>query len=154
MIVRSTLGGAFMLAVMAGSIPSLAAPGLTGAYYLPSAGGYSIDADGLPVPAREPDATRIDAHIAFGEGKGFTRTGGKKQFVWWVPERDGQVAVVWKGYVRLPKAGTYYFTTVSDDGSAVYLNQSRVALNGDLGYYIESPAFRYPEAKPAPHPSR
>lgn len=152
MIVRSTLGGAFMLAVMALATPSLAAPGLTGAYYLPSSRGYHIDDDGLPVPTKAPDATRVDAQIAFGAGQGFVRKG--RQLVWWVPERDQSVAAVWKGFVRLPKAGTYYFTTVSDDASAVYLNQSRVALNGALGKYIASEAFRYPDAKPAPHPSR
>ena len=80
----ATLGATLVLAVLligAGSTPAPAAPGLTGAYYLPSSGGYSIDGDGLAVPARAPDATRVDAQIAFGEGKGFTRTGGKKQFV-------------------------------------------------------------------------
>jgi hypothetical protein len=143
---------AVAIVIAAWPYTSAAAPGLTGAYYLPSSRGYHIDDDGLPVPTKEPDATRVDPQIAFGAGKGFVREGGK-QLVWWVPERE-HVAAIWKGYVRLPKAGTYYFTTVSDDASAVYLNQSRVALNGGLGYYIASEAFRYPDAKPAPHPSR
>lgn len=128
--------------------------GLMGAYYLPSSRGYYIDDEGLPVATKEPDATRVDSQIAFGAGKGFVRGVSKPQLIWWVPERELQVAAIWKGFVRLPKAGTYYFATVSDDASSVYLNQSRVALNGGLGYYIASDAFRYPEAKPAPAPSR
>jgi hypothetical protein len=148
----AVFGAAFIVAVMWPTASS-AAQGLQGAYYLPSSRGYHIDDEGLPVTTKEPDATRIDAQIAFGAGKGFVRGAGK-QLVWWTPERDTQVAAIWKGYVRLPKAGTYYFTTVSDDASAVYLNKSRVALNGELGYYIVSEAFRYPDANPAPHPSR
>lgn len=160
-----TLGVAAACVVVVGVIAAWAATavtpatgqtrrGLTGAYYLPSSRGFVIDDDGLPVPTKEPDARRVDAEIAFGRGKGFVRQGPKGQLIWWVPERDSQVAVIWRGHVRLPKAGTYYFATVSDDASAVYLNRSRVALNGDLGGYIQSAAFRYPEAKPGPHPAR
>ncbi len=30
--------------------------------------------------------------------------------------------VVWKGYIKIPTAGTYYFQTTSDDGSAFWFN--------------------------------
>jgi hypothetical protein len=157
-VMGKSVGAAALIVAVAATIglwpaASTAVPGLTGAYYLPSSRSYHIDDDGLPVPTKDSDATRIDAQIAFGAGKGFVRE-GREQLVWWVPERDRQVAAIWKGFVRLPKAGTYYFATVSDDASSVYLNQSRVALNGGLGYYIASDAFRYPDANPAPHPSR
>jgi hypothetical protein len=126
-----------------------AATGLLGAYYLP--GGYELDDDRLPIANKEPDATRIDPQIAFGAGKGFLLLGSQggnapdrwgPQLIWW-PNRSPQVAVIWKGYVHLPKAGSYYFTTVSNNGAAVYLNQSRVALNAIHGGHIPSEAFAY-----------
>lgn len=119
------------------------AHGLIGYYYLPSSHGYVLDQHGLPVPQKGPDATRVDPQIAFGRGKGFAKDPKQGQRIWWVPAREQGVAAIWKGYVRLPKAGTYYFTTVSDDGSSVYLNHSRVALNVHFGGALPSEAFTY-----------
>lgn len=156
MSTRPAMSGATFIAVAtamtiaAWVTTATAATGLRGAYYLP--GGYELDDDRLPVPKKEPDATRIDPEIAFGAGKGFVlgphdgnapdRWG--PQLIWW-PMRSPQVAVIWKGYVRLPKAGTYYFTPVSSNGAAVYLNQSRVALNAIHGGHMPSEAFAYPD---------
>ena len=100
----------------------------------------------LPKPITAPAATRVDSQIAFGQGKAFHVGASGPQLVWWptgfaIPEGWTQMytdkpwdvrhfaAVIWKGYIHLPKAGTYYFGTVSNGGAAVYLNQARVALN-------------------------
>ncbi|SHM92875.1 Fibronectin type III domain-containing protein [Chitinophaga jiangningensis] len=39
-----------------------------------------------------------------------------------VRNRDDNFAFKWTGYLRIPVSGTYYFQTVSDDGSKLYLN--------------------------------
>ncbi len=117
--------------------------GLTGHYYTEGAGRDEVAYDEylIPIaPFKQPDAVRVDSQIAFGKDRGLVFKDGKQE-VWWAPE-DAR-AVVWKGYVRLPKAGTYYFPTVSDDGSAVYLNQARVTLNGVYGGIIPSEAFSF-----------
>jgi hypothetical protein len=105
---------------------------------------------GSPTGNEKPDAVRIDSQIAFGRDKGFVRDAGKGQLIWWTPE--SAQSVVWKGYLRLPKAGTYYVVTASSGASAVYVNRSRVALNAEFGGSIPSPAFSYGDAAlPAPH---
>ncbi len=100
----------------------------------------------IPVPTEPPVATRIDAQIAFGRGKGFLKSISAP---WWEPKSWLSFAAVWKGYIRLPKAGTYYLTTASADSSAVYLRGSRVALNGFYGGAIPSEAFTYDAPEPA-----
>ena len=142
--------------------------GLTGNYYIsnwdkdeaPPQGPYAqVWRDpndfGLPKAFTSPVATRVDAQVAFGQGKGFSAKDSGPPVIWWpaasaLPQgwTDKNVwnyfaAVTWKGYIHLPKAGTYYFGTVSNGGSAVYLNQARVALNGNYGGALVSDAFRY-----------
>jgi hypothetical protein len=142
--------------------------GLTGSYYIsnwdkdvpPPAGPYAQvwhhpNDFGLPRIFTAPVATRVDAQVAFGQGKGFSAKNSGPPVVWWpaasalpVGWTDKNVwdyfaAVIWKGYIHLPKAGTYYFGTVSNGGSAVYLNQARVALNGNFGGVLVSDAFAY-----------
>lgn len=38
------------------------------------------------------------------------------------PGRNDNFAFVWEGYINIPAAGNYTFTTVSDDGSKLYFN--------------------------------
>src|SRR3989442_9331967 len=90
----------------------------------------------LPRPFTAPAAVRVDPQIAFGQGKGFVLQNGKQTRGWptdfpipadWVAHygRDQPwvylAAVIWKGYLHLPKAGTYYLSTASRGASAVYL---------------------------------
>lgn len=145
--------------------------GLTGNYYLGKPGWqtdappppnafYQIWSDPndfmLPRTITAPAATRVDAQVAFGQGKGFHVGQKGPRVVWWpsgfaIPQGwaytekpwDHFVAAIWKGYIHLPKAGTYYFGTVSNGASAVYLNQARVALNGWGGGELVSDAFSY-----------
>lgn len=113
----------------------------------------------LPRTFTAPAATRVDGQIAFGQGKGFQAKGGSAPTMWWptgfpapagwrpvAPTDkpwDNLATVIWKGYIHLPKAGTYYFGTISNGPSAVYLNQARVALNGLFGGALVSDAFSY-----------
>jgi len=112
----------------------------------------------LPRPFTAPAAVRVDPQIAFGQGKGFVSQNGK-QTQWWptgfaVPAGwtiwqatmkpwDWVTAVIWKGYLHLPQAGTYYLATASRGSSAVYLNQARVALNGTSAGVLFSDVFTY-----------
>jgi hypothetical protein len=137
-----------------------------GHYYVghPSAGFAQIwsDADDfwLPRAVTAPAVTRVDAGVAFGQGQGFRPQKNDPPVVWWPTEfpavlpgwvprwpgdspPDNLAAVIWKGYIRLPEAGTYYFGTISDGPSAVYLNQARVALNGDPGGALVSDDLSY-----------
>jgi len=115
----------------------------------------------LPRPFTAPAAVRVDPQIAFGQGKGFVMQNGEPT-TWWptgyaIPagwtgwqvhvskpwDPSWFAAVIWKGYIHLPKPGTYYLTTASKGASAVYLNQARVALNGTYGGLLVSDAFTY-----------
>jgi hypothetical protein len=107
--------------------------GLRGAYYTPHLDksfpdykALAFDAFHIPTPLKEPEAVRIDPQIAFGRGKGFDRSKGQLQ---WFPHPQ-TAAVVWTGYIRFPTPGTYFLVTVSDDSSAVWLNDARICLNG------------------------
>ena len=119
--------------------------GLLGHYYtrdLPGSydlKGFLVDEYGIPVPNKQPNAIRQDAQIAFGKGQGFVPAAGESQLVWWTPAEAR--AVVWKGYIRLPVAGTYYLTTASSGASAVYLGSARVSLNGGFGGSVPSTQF-------------
>src|SRR3989441_12374026 len=109
----------------------------------------------LPRPFTAPAAVRVDPQIAFGQGKGFVSRSGK-QTQWWptgfaipagwtiwqatIKPWDQVRAVIWKGYLHLPKAGTYYLATASRGASAVDLNQARVAINGTYGGAVVSQA--------------
>ena len=142
--------------------------GLTGHYYVghPNAGLTAVWSDEsdfrLPRAGAAPAATRVDAQVAFGQGQGF-RPATDPAVIWWptdfpaalpgwVPRWPGDsphteilAAVIWKGYIRLPEVGTYYFGTISNGASAVYLNQARVALNGGDGGALVSDVFSYAE---------
>ncbi len=127
--------------------------GLKGHYYGVSHGAPGpvvLDEYELPVARGEPTALRVDRQVEFGRGKGFV--GGLAA---WTPQSVAQaypgVGVIWKGYLRLPKAGEYYVTTVSVSSSAVYLNQSRIALNGGFGGSIYTEAFTHVDPSGA-HP--
>jgi hypothetical protein len=133
--------------------------GLLGLYYatdLPTEKDFL-----LPEPVRNPDATRVDAQIAFGQGQGFKIESSSStdvlmgQWARFGPLQGAEhrfgwlKAVVWRGYIHFPKAGTYYFATVSHGSSAVYLNDARVTLNGPGSYYgamVSSDAFSYDQA--------
>ena len=129
--------------------------GLTGSYYVSD---MAVDPDlQLPKPARAPEATRVDAQVAFGQGMGFRSGVDEAGLGAWADQpalkggrRLGWLkAVLWRGFIHLPKAGTYYFTTVSSGSSAVYLNEARVALNGPASVYgalINSDGFGYDNA--------
>jgi hypothetical protein len=112
----------------------------------------------LPKPFGPPAASRVDEQVAFGKGKGFADSAAVGRRAEWAPAGyvipkgfvapsgkpwDHLAAVIWKGYIHLPKAGTYYFATVSHGPSAVYLNDARVALNGIFGGVLVSDAFSY-----------
>lgn len=113
----------------------------------------------LPRPFGEPATVRVDPQVAFGQGKGFTTKLAGPAVIWWptgfaIPagwpsaspnEKPWNYlgAVIWKGYIHFPKAGTYYLATISNGPSAVYLNQARVALNGIYGGALASDAFSY-----------
>ena len=118
--------------------------GLRGHYY--ASGAFEIDALRLPVITGSPAAVRVDPQVAFGRDGGFIEGQGAE--IAWAPAPiSGGMAVVWRGYIRFPERGTYYLTTVSRNGSAVYLNRARVALNGNLGNgYIPSESFTYAAA--------
>ena len=125
--------------------------GLTGNYYTSDdptgqkfRGGVDFDEFKLPLPQKQPDAVRVDQQVAFGKDQGFLGRDGE-QLVWWTPENA--VAVIWKGYIHLPRAGTFYFTTVSFGASAIYLNEARVALNGIDAGNLPSDAFTYDPAE-------
>lgn len=120
------------------------AQGLRGYYFVgePQDETFRLDDYGIPIPTGEPAASRLDSRIAFGHGQGFDRSRG--QVEWYAHPRTG--AVIWQGYLRMPKAGTYYLATASDDGSAVYVHDARVALNGQFGGWIPSEHFAYPDA--------
>jgi hypothetical protein len=129
------------------AFPADPAHGLRG-YYYPSRPSES-DAFFLPKSSiQNPYAIRVDPQIAFGKDKGFVLRDGHRQFRWWVPvTNEGHISVVWKGYIRLSKSGRYYISTVSHNGSAVYLNESRVALNGGWGAgALTSEDFTYSDA--------
>lgn len=140
-----------------GAQPAPAAThGLIGSYYTSA---VPVDPDlQLPKPARAAEATRVEAQVAFGQGKGFRSGVDEAGLGAWADQpalkgggrRLGWLkAVIWRGFIHLPKAGTYYFTTVSSGSSAVYLNQARVALNGPASLYgalINSDAFGYDNA--------
>ncbi len=90
----------------------------------------------LPEPVTAPAATRVDAQIAFGQGSGFKNPPLGRHGAAWSPTGSELFgAGMWDGFIHLPKAGTYYFATVSQGPSAVYLNQARVALNGRASVY-------------------
>jgi hypothetical protein len=65
-------------------------------------------------PATQIDADISTAHVA-GVWRGFP------------PER---FAIRWSGYLAVGRAGTYTFTTTSDDGSMVYIDGRVVVENG------------------------
>src|SRR2546425_8673592 len=116
----------------------------------------------LPRPFTNPAAVRVDPQIAFGKGKGFVMQSGRRT-IWWPTDfpipagwtgwrardpttkpSDWLAAVIWKGHVHLPKAGTYYFATISNGPAAVYLGQSRVALAGPpYSGILAADAFTY-----------
>lgn len=112
--------------------------GLEGRYY--ESGAYEIDALGLPIVTGPPSAVRVDPQIAFGRGEGFDNSQGQRE--WYAHPRTD--LVIWTGYIHFPAAGTYYLTTASQNGAAVYLNEARVALSTVNGY-IPSEAFAYHE---------
>src|SRR5579859_613338 len=114
---------------------------------------------GLPRAFEAPAATRVDPQIAFGQGKGFSQAGQAHYALWaptgyalpadWTSNNkpwENFAAAIWKGYIHFPKAGTYYFATISKLSSAVYLNDARVVLNGNFGGVTLSDAFSYADA--------
>jgi len=115
----------------------------------------------LPRPFSPPAAVRVDPQIAFGKGKGFVRQDGRRT-AWWPTgftiqdwtrwaihdtkpwDSNWFAAAIWKGYVHLPKAGTYYFATISSGPAAVYVGHARVALAGPpYSGIVISDAFTY-----------
>jgi hypothetical protein len=173
-VVTLAVASLFIFSSRSGAPTPAARHGLTGNYYVGSGGWtkdtppnivgfYQIWSDPndfmLPRTFTAPATTRVDAQIAFGQGKGFNAKSGGLPTIWWptgfaTPPGWGPVAptdkpwdqlaaVIWKGYIHFPTAGTYYFGTISNGASAVYLNQARVALNGIYGGVLVSDAFAY-----------
>lgn len=105
--------------------------------------GLSFDEFGLPKARKAPDAVRIDPQVAFARPRIARYDKDVPRLEWWTPA--GASAVIWKGHLRLPKAGTYYVAPVSYGASAVYLNHSRVALNAFGAGSIRSDEFTYGE---------
>ncbi len=129
---------------------------------------FDKDDYGLPKAVRPPAVTRVDPQIAFGSHQDEPDYYGTEKSVWWptdyaVPagwQTSGKPwehvpAVIWNGYIHLPKAGTYYFATISRGASAVYLNKARVALNGGYGGSIPTEELTYEGApsKSLSHPN-
>src|SRR5690242_2691145 len=122
--------------------------GLVGRYYVAGPQVSVNQSDFLlPEPVTAPAATRVDAQIAFGQGSGFHNAPIGRHGAAWSPTGSELFgAAMWDGFIHLPKAGTYYFATVSQGPSAVYLNQARVALNGRASVYgrlLNSDNFAY-----------
>ena len=91
--------------------PALA--GLKGAYY--------AGIDGYPDPSSIPFAVQTDTSIDFHgvEGDGGVLGSGASSYF----------AVRWTGQLRVDTAGSYSFSTISDDGSLVYIDGSLVVYN-------------------------
>ena len=51
--------------------------------------------------------------------------------------RQDNFAVVYEGYIRIPKDGIYAFSTLSDDGSALWLNGERIVDNDGRHGHVE-----------------
>ena len=128
----------FFHGIGAKAAPAASTNGLTGFYYVSD---LPLDEFQIPLWSEKPAATRVDRQIAFGQGKGFHDPKPERSADWAVQAglTAGRVgwlkAVIWRGFIHLPKAGTYYFATASDGASAVYLNHARVALNGMGSHY-------------------
>jgi hypothetical protein len=121
----------------------VASHGLRGEYF--GIQGIVHDAYGIPTANESPASTRVDERIAFGRGQGFLwethwKQRGPGGSMWWMPDAS---AVIWKGYIRFPRAGTYFVVTASSGASAVYINGARIALNGGFGGSIPSAEFVY-----------
>lgn len=127
------------------AIAATPANGLKGHYYSRHPGadyaGLYDEFRLLSKPRSPPDAVRIDPQIAFARPRITRYDQDIPRLEWWTPAKAS--AVIWKGYLRLPKAGTYYLTTISHGASAVFLNKSRVALNAPFGGAIREDAFTY-----------
>ncbi len=105
---------------------------------------FELDSFSVPQvlhPERRSFA-RIDPQISFGGAKG-------AKF-----DAITNAACVWNGYIRFPKAGTYYLATASMRSSGVTINSARVALNGMYGGFIPSEHFEYPPDHGARDPYR
>lgn len=52
--------------------------------------------------------------------------------------REEHIAMEFEGYIQIDKAGTYMFTTASDDGSKLYINGKEIVDNdGDHGVILK-----------------
>jgi hypothetical protein len=120
--------------------------GLNGYYFTDR----PVDAYSRGIPGGAAAVKRVDARIAFGKDNGFLVN---KMHPVWAPPKTTDV--IWKGWIHFPKPGTYFLTSVSDDGSSVYLGESRVCLNAGFGGIVPSDAFVYPDAgtQPAMNPA-
>lgn len=92
-------------------------PGLVGDYYYT---GERIQEIPVPDPAAKPRFRRVDKRIDFD------RTFGPFHGTKLVDD----FSIRWTGLVRVPKAGKWKFTTVSDDGSRLAVGRRTVVDNG------------------------
>lgn len=141
----------FSFAVLRAKAAPANTHGLVGRYYVAGPQVSTKPNDFLlPEAVTAPAATRVDAQIAFGQGSGFKNPPIGRHGAAWAPTGSELFgAAMWDGFIHLPKAGTYYFATVSQGPSAVYLNQARVALNGRASVYgrlLWSDSFAYDPA--------
>ncbi|MEJ7768668.1 MAG: PA14 domain-containing protein [Chitinophagaceae bacterium] len=93
---------------------AIAAPGINGLSYKYFEGNFDLLPD---FQALTPLKTGKSANVDLG-----IRT----------PGVNDRFAVIWEGYINIPKGGNYTFETISDDGSKLYFNEPYSASSNSL----------------------
>lgn len=94
-------------------------PGLIGEYFDL---GQGLEDFPTLAPDRKPTLRRVDAQVNVESTEGpFTGTGLTEHFY-----------VKWTGVVRIPAAGKYTFYAESDDGSRLFIGETKVIDNNGL----------------------
>jgi len=102
-----------LLATMAGHAADNA-PGLIGEYFKDKAEFLPANTD------MKPYLVRVDKKINFDEVNGN----------FYKSKLAGNFSVRWSGVIKISEAGTYSFSTESDDGSRLSINGKEVVYNG------------------------
>jgi len=95
--------------------------GFAGEYFFFGEGGINI-APNLDV--REPSLSKVTESINFESGQAFT------DFDASIPSEH--IAAKWTGLLKVDTTGSYTFTTTSDDGSFLWIDDNLVVNNGGL----------------------
>lgn len=77
--------------------------------------------------AGAPTFTRLDPNVFFPNRQSFG-----------FPGDPNHVAVRWRGYIRVPEPGPYYFGLGNDVGGALVINGQIIVLNEVLSWYVET----------------